>query len=65
MQIDKAEIVAVLRSREQQARAEWVERELPDLVDTYKNGALLQMLGIDPTTMPSASSPADAAPLPD
>jgi hypothetical protein len=51
MNIDKAEIVATLRSRGLQARADWVDRELPDIVDTYKNGALLRMLDIDPTTM--------------
>jgi hypothetical protein len=57
MNIDRAEIVAILRSRGMQARADWVERELPQIVDTYSNGALLQMLGIDPTTM----SPVDVA----
>jgi len=51
MYIDKAEIIAILRSRGQQARADWVDRELPQIVDTYKNGALLQMLGIDPAAM--------------
>jgi hypothetical protein len=49
--IDKAEIVATLRSRGLQARADWVDRALPDIVDTYKNGALLRMLDIDPATM--------------
>jgi hypothetical protein len=29
------------------ARADWVDRELPGLIDTYKNSALLHMLGID------------------
>jgi hypothetical protein len=52
MHIDKAAIVSVLRSRGLDARADWVDRELPDLVDTYKNSALLQMLGIDPATIP-------------
>jgi hypothetical protein len=64
MQIDKSEIVAALRSRELHARADWVVRELPDSVDTDKNDALLQMLGVDPATMQSAGSPADAAPRP-
>jgi hypothetical protein len=49
--IDKAEIVATLRSRGLQDRADWVDRELPDIVDTYKNGALLRMLDIDPAMM--------------
>jgi hypothetical protein len=47
MHIDKAEIVSALRSRGLDARADWVEGELPELVDTHKNAALLQMLGID------------------
>ena len=52
MHIEKAEIVSVLRSRGLHARADWFDRELPDLVDTYKNGALLRMLDIDPATIP-------------
>jgi hypothetical protein len=51
--VDKAEIVATLRSRGLEDRADWVDRELPDIVDTYKNGALLRMLDIDPTIMQS------------
>jgi hypothetical protein len=52
MLIDKAEIISVLRSRGLHARADWVDRELPELVDTYKNGALLQMLDVDPAAIP-------------
>jgi hypothetical protein len=54
--IDKADIVATLRSRGLQDRADWVDRELPDVVDTYKNGALLRMLDIDPATMQTADA---------
>jgi len=57
MHVDKAEIIATLRSRGLHARADWVDRTLPTAVDTYENGALLQMLDIDPATM----SPVDAA----
>jgi len=53
MYIEKAEIVSLLRSRQLHARADWVDRELPDLVDTYKNSALLRMLSVDPTAIPS------------
>ncbi|HEY3262565.1 MAG TPA: hypothetical protein VGJ95_20235 [Pseudonocardiaceae bacterium] len=45
--VDKAKVMAQLRSRQLHARADWVDRELPVLIDTYKNAALLQMLGID------------------
>jgi hypothetical protein len=51
MHIDKTEIIAMLRSRGLHARADWVDRELPRLVDTNKNDVLLQMLDIDAVTM--------------
>ncbi|TMM33263.1 MAG: hypothetical protein E6F99_24580 [Actinobacteria bacterium] len=57
MYIDKADIISVLRSRGLNARADWVDRELPGLVDTYKNAALLRMLDIDP----AAIAPVDVA----
>jgi hypothetical protein len=57
MYIEKAEIIRVLRSRELHDRANWVDKDLPELVDTYKNRALLDMLGIDP----AAIAPVDVA----
>lgn len=33
------------------ARADWVDREFPRLIDTDKNAALLRMLGIDVSAM--------------
>ena len=50
-QVDKAEVVATLRSREQHGRADWVDRELPALIDTVENAALLRTLGIDVAAM--------------
>lgn len=50
MQVDKAEIVAVLRLRGLHDRADWVDRALPALVDTDENGSLLRMLHIEPGT---------------
>jgi hypothetical protein len=47
VQIDKAEIIIALRSRGQPDRADWVDRTLPEIVDTQQNGALLKMLDID------------------
>jgi hypothetical protein len=47
MHIDKSEIISVLRSRGLNARADWVDRELPEFVDTDKNASLLRMLGVD------------------
>ncbi|WP_173160387.1 hypothetical protein [Phytohabitans suffuscus] len=51
MHIDKTQIIEVLRSRGQHERADWVDRELPEVVDTNKNSSLLRMLQIDPTTI--------------
>lgn len=47
MFIDKAEVVAMLRSRRLHARADWVDLELPPIIDTNTNGSLLRMLDID------------------
>jgi hypothetical protein len=51
--VDKAKVIAELRSRQLHARADWIDRELPGLIDIYKNSSLLQMLGIDPDAMAS------------
>jgi len=48
-------------SRGLDARADWVDRTLPALVDTYKNCALLEMLDVDPAAIP----PVDVTPRPD
>lgn len=55
----KSQIVSMLRSRGLHARADWFERELPDLVDVGHNHSLLSMLDIDPATLTEA----DAAPV--
>jgi hypothetical protein len=46
MTIPKHVIVAALRERNQNARADWVDRELPDEVDTYLHSGLLQTLNL-------------------
>lgn len=51
MHVDRVEIVAILRSRGLHDRADWVERELPRVIDTHKNGSLLRMLHIDSTDL--------------
>ncbi len=54
MKVDKAEVVAILRARGLNARAEWVDRALPDIVDTNEHHTLLSStLDIDPTTLHS------------
>jgi hypothetical protein len=49
--IEKAEVVATLRSRDLHGRADWVDREFSVLIDTAKNASLLRTLGIDVSTM--------------
>ena len=44
----KAEIVSVLRDRGLNARADWLQRELPEVVDIAHNRSLMSTLGIDP-----------------
>jgi hypothetical protein len=56
MHVARAEIIAVLRSRGLQARADWVDRTLPLIVDTDRNSALLRMLDIDPAAMVSVNA---------
>lgn len=51
MKVDKAEIIAKLRSKGLDARADWVQRELPELVDTDRNRSLLSTLDIDPAAL--------------
>ncbi|MFV2103883.1 hypothetical protein [Micromonospora sp. LOL_024] len=57
MRIAKQEIVDVLRGRGQQARADWVARELPDCVDTREHAGLLATLRLDPADFAVAPSP--------
>jgi hypothetical protein len=45
--VDKSRIVEILRSRGLHDRADWVDRELPGVVDTHENSSLLRMLQID------------------
>jgi hypothetical protein len=51
MCVKKAVVVATLRSRDLHGRADWVDKELPPLIDTAKNSGLLHTLGIDLDTL--------------
>lgn len=57
MRIAKHRIVEALRERGQQARADWVERELPERVDSDKHVGLLATLRLDPADLAEATSP--------
>ena len=47
MNIDKSQILDLLRSQGNQQQADDAERELPDQVDTDRDGGLLERFGID------------------
>jgi hypothetical protein len=55
-QVDKAQIIKVLRARGLHNRSDWVDRELPPVIDTHRNSSLLRMLQIDPTAIERAES---------
>ena len=58
--VDKAKIIAILRDRGLDARADWADRTLPDIVDTYLNAGLLQTLSIDVSSLVPAEDPTSA-----
>ncbi|MFL6139762.1 MAG: hypothetical protein ACJ74O_18465 [Frankiaceae bacterium] len=47
MQIDKSQILDLLRSQGDDDKAQQAERELPDKVDTDQHGDLLSRLGVN------------------
>ncbi len=48
MQVDKQQIVDLLRQRGDHAKATEAEQELPDKVDHEQHQDLLQRFGVDP-----------------
>lgn len=48
MNIDKDQILKLLRSQGDDAKAQQADQELPDKVDTDKDAGLLAKFGIDP-----------------
>ena len=48
MQIDKSQILDLLRSQGQHDQANAAEGQLPDQVDPERDSGLLQSLGLDP-----------------
>ncbi|GIG91307.1 hypothetical protein [Plantactinospora endophytica] len=57
MEIDKLRITDWLRNRGQHVRADWIDRELPDRVDTVRHAGLLATLGLDPADLADRPSP--------
>ncbi len=50
-EVDKLKILQILHDRGQHARAEWVDRQLPQRVDLEKNAGLLATLHIRPSEL--------------
>jgi hypothetical protein len=48
MQIDKQQVLELLRSKGADDKLEQAERELPDSVDTDQHVGLLSQLGLEP-----------------
>jgi len=63
MIISKSVVVAVLRERGQEDRAAFVEKELPDQIESTRHSGLLAMLHLDPVELvdPSPSSSSSSA----
>ncbi len=51
MQIDKAQILELLRNSGDQGKAEQADQELPDQVDTEQHAGLLEKFGINPADL--------------
>lgn len=51
MHIDKEQIIAFLRERGDDAKADQAQQELPGQVDTEQDAGLLANLGIDPSDL--------------
>jgi hypothetical protein len=47
MNIDKSQILDLLRSKGDQSKVDEADRELPDQVDTDRDGGLLERLGLN------------------
>ena len=50
-EVHKRKILQILRDRGLHARAEWVDRQLPERVDLEKNAGLLATLHISPSDL--------------
>ena len=50
-EVEKDKILQILRDRGEYARAQWVDRQLPQRVDLDKNADLLATLRISPSQL--------------
>jgi hypothetical protein len=56
MEIAKRKILEALRDRGQDVRADWVDRDMPDRVDTARHAGLLATLGLKPADLADDAS---------
>ena len=56
MIIAKNIVVAALRERGQHMRADFVDRELPDRIDSFEHGGLLSTLNLNLAELADATS---------
>jgi hypothetical protein len=61
--VEKTMVVAALRARDLHGRADWVQKELPALIDTARNASLLRTLGINVDTLAIDARPDHALAL--
>jgi hypothetical protein len=57
MNIDKSAIIALRRASGLDAKADWVDRQLPPHVDTDLNRVLLETLEVDIAALPAGKPP--------
>ena len=56
MIVSKDVVVTILRERGQHARAAFVEREMPERIDSMQHSGLLDMLHLDQAEMAQAEA---------
>ena len=62
MTVSKSKVLAVLRGRGQYDRANWVDRVLPERIDTARNASLLDLLALDLDDLSDPTDEAGSAP---
>jgi hypothetical protein len=55
MLVDKQKVIDILRSRGEDQRADWVDRDLPDRFDPSQHSGLLSTLRIDVAALATAT----------
>ena len=56
MELDKQQIVSMLRERGDSQKADQAEQELPDQVDPERDRGMLERFGVDPSELMSRFS---------